>query len=127
MIGAVATTVSPSIDAAAFPLCEFNARTELTELVRGSEQELIERLCPLVKRQNMTLDLSSVKRIDAAGVAALILLHVSAREAGQSFTVVNPSPHVAEILALTGVDRYLLSRNMVQKSHSGPSFEQPAA
>lgn len=127
MIGTVETTVSPSIDAAIFSPCEAYERTELTELVRGSEQELIARLCPLVKRQNVTLDLASVKRIDAAGVAALILLHVSAREAGQSFTVVNPSPHVAEILALTGLDRYLLSRNVVQKSHSGPNFEQPVA
>lgn len=127
MIGTVATAISTSIDAAVFPLREVNERTELTELVRGSEQELIEQLCPLVKRQNVTLDLGTVKRIDAAGVAALVRLHVSACEAGFCFTVRNLSPHVAEILALTGLERHLLSRNMVHKSHFGSLLELPVA
>ena len=74
----------------------------------------------------MTLDMSSVERIDAAGIAALISLYAGARDAGHCFTVVNPSPRVAEILALVGLERILVSQNMVVRSHSGqPSIVPP--
>jgi anti-anti-sigma regulatory factor len=59
----------------------------------------------------VTLDLTHVERIDAAGIAALISLYWCADAAGNRFTVVNASAHVAEILALVGLDRILLSRN----------------
>ena len=100
---------------------------ELTELVRGNEQGLLERFTPLVRRQSLTLDLGCVRRIDAAGIAALISLHASAYEAGHCFTIVNPTPHVAEILSLVGLDRILLSHNAVERSHSGDCFERHAA
>jgi anti-anti-sigma factor len=96
--------------------------TGLIELVRGNEQILLAELSPLVRRQNMTLDLCAVERIDAAGIAALIALYAAAREAGYRFTVANPSPHVAEILALVGLERILVSHNAVIKSHSAPLF-----
>ena len=38
---------------------------EITELVRGNEQQLLDRLGPLVRSQNVTLDLAYVARIDA--------------------------------------------------------------
>lgn len=100
---------------------------ELTELVRGSEQGLLERFTPLVRRQSLTLDLGCVRRIDAAGIAALISLHANAYEAGHCFTVVNPTQHVAEILSLVGLDQILLSHNAVERSHSGECFERTAA
>jgi anti-anti-sigma factor len=100
---------------------------ELTELVRGYEQLLLERVAPLVRRQNVTLDLSSVQRIDAAGIAALISLYGSARDEGHCFTVTNASPRVAEILSLVGLDRILLSHNVVRNSHSDSCIERPAA
>lgn len=99
------------------------AASGLTELVRGNEQCLLARLSPLVRRESVMLDLGRIERIDAAGIAALISLYGSARESGHSFSVVNPSPHVAEILALVGLDRILLSHNMIGESHSGPFFE----
>lgn len=101
--------------------------TELTELVRGSEQDVLSRLTPLVSRQSLTLDLGRVQRIDAAGIAALISLHASAYESGHCFNVVNPTPRVAEILRLVGLERILLSRNADAGSHSEPCLECPAA
>jgi anti-anti-sigma factor len=89
----------------------------LAELVRGNEQILLAQLSPLARRQDMTLDLCAVERIDAAGIAALIALYAAAREAGYRFTVANPSPHVAEILALVGLERILVSHNAVINSH----------
>ncbi len=84
----------------------------ITELVRGSEERLLERVTPLVRRQSVLLNLARVERIDAGGIAALISLYRSARETGHHFGVVNPAPRVAEILVLVGLDRILVSRNV---------------
>ncbi len=100
---------------------------ELTELVRGNEQDLLARLTPLARRQSVTLDLSRVERIDAAGIAALITLHISAQAAGHRFAVSNLSPHVAEILALVGLEGILISHNTTDKSHFGLRSQRPAA
>ena len=100
---------------------------ELHELVRGQEQGFVERLTPLVSSQSVTLDLRHVERIDAAGIAALISLYWCADAAGNKFSVVNASTHVAEILALVGLDRILLSRNAASSSQTECCFAQPAA
>lgn len=83
----------------------------LTELIRGNEQHVLDRIAPLVGRQSVTLDLESVVRIDAAGLAALIALYSGAAKAGHRFAVANPSPHVREILALVGLDAILLAQD----------------
>ena len=88
----------------------------LSDLVRGQDRRMLDRLVPLVCRQSLSLDLSSVQRIDAAGIAALITLYRAAQEAGNSFTVSNSSPRVAKTLALVGLDRILLYRNAAIKS-----------
>lgn len=80
----------------------------LNSLVRGAETKLLDQLMPLVRRQQVWLDLACVERIDAAGIAALITLYRTACEAGRCFGVINPTPHVREILTLVGVDRFLL-------------------
>jgi anti-anti-sigma factor len=100
---------------------------DLHELVRGQEQDLVTRLTPIVRRQNVTLDLTHVERIDAAGIAALISLYWCADAAGNRFAVVNASTRVAEILALVGLDRILISRNAAPCPQSEPCFAQPAA
>jgi anti-anti-sigma factor len=92
---------------------------DLTELIRGKEQGLLARVTPLVRRQSVTLDLGRVRRIDAAGITALLSLHTSARQAGHRFAVANLAPRVAEILALVGLDKVLASRNAVIESHAG--------
>jgi anti-anti-sigma regulatory factor len=68
-----------------------------------------------------------VERSDAAGIAALISLYWCADAAGNKFAVVNASAHVAEILALVGLDRILLSRNAAPNAQSECCFAQPAA
>lgn len=78
------------------------------ELTRGKEQLLLERLTPLVCTKNVQLDLASVERIDAAGLAALIKLYCDACNSGHRFTVSRPRRHVREILSLVGLDRLLL-------------------
>jgi anti-anti-sigma factor len=100
---------------------------DVHELVRGQEQILLERMTPLVRQQNVSLDLGMVERIDAAGIAALISLYACARSAGHDFTVSNASPRIEEILALVGLDHILLSHNAVPNSPSEPCFGRPAA
>jgi anti-anti-sigma factor len=100
---------------------------ELTELVRGSDRRLLEEMTPVVRRRNVTLDLGTVERIDAAGIAALISLYRTASESGHGFSVSNPAPHVAELLALVGLDGILVSHNVMQTSHSGPRLLHSAA
>lgn len=100
---------------------------KMTELVRGCDEDLKARLAPLVRQHDVSLDMRNVERIDAAGIAVLISLYGWAHEAGHSFTVANASHRVAEILALVGLDRILLSHNMVQKPHSEQCLERPAA
>lgn len=80
------------------------------ELIKGQEQALLEELRPIVSRQSVRLDLGLVERIDAAGLAALISLYCDARKAGHEFAVVNPSRHVARVLAIVGLDRILVSK-----------------
>jgi anti-anti-sigma factor len=79
------------------------------ELVKGREREILEELQPLVESRSVRLDLSSIERIDAAGLAALVSLYCAACKAGHEFAVVNPSQHVARILTIVGLDRVLLS------------------
>jgi anti-anti-sigma factor len=83
----------------------------LTDLVRGQDRPLLDRLTPLARRQSLSLDLSSVKRIDAAGITALIALYRTAHQAGHRFTVSNASPRIEKTLALVGLDRFFKSHN----------------
>ncbi len=98
----------------------------LTELVRGEERRLLERVAPLVRSQSVSLDLRSIKRIDAAGIAALISLYRNASEAGHTFSIAEASPRVAQILALVGLDKILMSHNANTHSHSGNLFRPSA-
>lgn len=82
-----------------------------TELVRGTDQRLIALFAPRALRQSLALDLGKIERIDAAGIAALITLYSDALQSGHSFTVCNPSAHVAEILALVGLAPILIAKD----------------
>jgi len=82
----------------------------LTELVRGKDQLLLEHYLPLVRKTSISLDFISIRRVDAAGVSALLALYTVAHKAGHQFAIVNASTHVAQTLALLGLDRLLLAR-----------------
>jgi anti-anti-sigma factor len=90
------------------------------QLVRGREQEFLEELEPLVQSRSVRLDLSSIERIDAAGLAALVSLYCAASTAGHEFAVVNPPRHVARILTLIGLDRILMSKELGEALPPGP-------
>jgi len=95
--------------------------------VRGSEGRFIDELTPVVRRQNVSLDLTSVERIDAAGIAALISLYRIARESDNRFSLSKGTARVAEMLALVGLDGILLSRNAKMGSHSTARLVRHAA
>lgn len=100
---------------------------EMRELVRGEDRSLLERLIPVVRQTSVQLDLAHVDRIDAAGIAALISLYGFARDAGHSFSILNASARVAEILTLVGLDKILLSHNVMVLSHCGSVSQRSAA
>jgi anti-anti-sigma factor len=100
---------------------------ELTELVRGQDRALVERLEPLVLQQSIELNLNTVERIDAAGIAALVTLYATACQAGHSFSLSHVSPRVTKILALVGLDRILLPPNAVGTSHCSHPAQRSAA
>ena len=81
------------------------------QLVRGQDTVLLECLGPLVRKCNVALDMSSVERIDAAGITALVSLYQAARESGHRFSLTNVSDRIVQILAVVGLDQYLISRN----------------
>jgi anti-anti-sigma factor len=101
--------------------------SQLTELVRGNEQCFIDEIKPLVRHQSVSLDLTSVERIDAAGIAALIALYRIASASGHRFSVSKVSARVAEMLKLVGLDRILLSQNAKLASHSASKMARNAA
>jgi anti-anti-sigma factor len=100
---------------------------DLHELVRGQEREFVDRITPIVRKQSVTLDFAQIERIDAAGIAALISLYGLAKNVGHGFGVVNASAHVTEILSVVGLDRILISRNVVPAQQVNACFAQPAA
>jgi anti-anti-sigma factor len=93
----------------------------MTELVRGKEEALLEQLSPLVRSRPVTLNMHSVQRIDAAGIALLISLYCIASNAGHRFTIACATPRVEEILLLVGLERILVSKN--PDSAVQPCFE----
>jgi anti-anti-sigma factor len=107
------------------------APADFNELVRGNEDRLMALLMPVVRERSAVLDLGCVRRIDAAGVAALISIYGAAHNAGNTFRVSNVTTHVAEILELVGLDHILVSQEMVQAPPSPPPsqpcVECPAA
>jgi anti-anti-sigma factor len=100
------------------------------ELVRGNEDRLMALVMPVVRDRSAVLDLGRVRRIDAAGIAALISIYGAARNAGHTFRVCNVTPHVAEILKLVSLDHILVTQESVQAPPPPamqPCVECPAA
>jgi anti-anti-sigma factor len=99
------------------------------ELVRGTEDRLMALVMPVVRERSVLLDLGGVRRIDAAGIAALISIYGAARNAGNTFRVFNVTAHVAEILELVGLDHTLVKEETVQAlpRPTQPCMQCPAA
>ena len=103
------------------------APEHMTELVRGDEQCLVQRVAPLLRDQDVVLDLNRIERIDAAGIASLISLYSTARSYGHTFSVKCLSARVAEMLTLVRLDDVLVSHNAVLASQCEQHYERPAA
>ena len=80
-----------------------------------------------LRDQFRVLDMGDVRRIDAAGIAALISIYGSSRNAGNNFRVCNVTPHVEEILKLVGLDHVLVSRDAIRPSQYKECYDYPAA
>jgi anti-anti-sigma factor len=52
----------------------------------------------------LILDLREVEFMDSSGLAVVVKAHQQALDAGQRFGVINGSPQVQRLLALTGMD-----------------------
>jgi anti-anti-sigma factor len=103
------------------------APADFIELVRGNDARFIAQFTPLVHECNVTIDMTAVHRIDAAGIAALISLYGYAREAGNTFHVSNVHPRVEEILQLVGLDHILVTDDAVRPAAPSIRMECPAA
>ncbi|HVJ07630.1 MAG TPA: STAS domain-containing protein [Acidisarcina sp.] len=77
-------------------------------LIRGNETELLEMVLPLIQTSCILLDMSGVQAIDAAGVGTLAVLRRTAKEAGTTLSLINPTRRTREILQLFGLDSILL-------------------
>jgi len=100
---------------------------DFTELVRGNEDRLMSLMAPIVQEQDAVLDMARVRRIDAAGIAALISIYGRSRSAGHTFHVCNVTPHVAEILKLVSLDHILVMHEVVRAPFAEACLECPAA
>jgi anti-anti-sigma factor len=98
-----------------------------SQLLRGEDARLVERLQPMVMASNVALDLACVDRIDAAGITALLALYHSARKAGHRFSVTNASERVAGVLSVVGLDGFLLSHDEARDSQYGLQVRRSAA
>jgi anti-anti-sigma regulatory factor len=109
------------------PFSHHDDPAQMNELVRGNAQFLLDCMMPLVKEQNVTLDLRRIVRIDAAGLAALIKLYCAARDAGRRFGVRNPTAHVAEFLTLVRLNGLLVSPDSENFPSQAMQLQESAA
>ncbi len=76
-------------------------------LVLGVEAETLRCMATSRPECNVSLELSRVHSIDAAGLGLLVELHHWTRQRAASLTIANPSPTAYRLLALTSLDRVL--------------------
>lgn len=104
-----------------------NVPAGMNELVRGTDHLLVAQLAPMVREQDAVLDLASVHRIDAAGIAALISLYHCARESGHTFSVCNVEPRIDSILHLVGLEHILVAQDAALPPAAAACLHQSAA
>lgn len=114
-------TISPSL------LTRVTVPAGMDELVRGTDHLLVAKLAPVVRAQDVALDLTPVHRIDAAGIAALISLYHCARESGHGFSVCNVDERIDGILRLVGLEHILVAHDDCPAPTPGACLEQSAA
>jgi len=89
--------------------CEGTAWLECpSKLIRGHEDRLLTLALPLVEKCGLTLDMSHVAELDAAGIGTLVFLWQCAERANKPFALVQPSLRVIQLLALVHLDDILI-------------------
>ena len=89
--------------------CEGTAWLECpSKLVLGNEDILLTQALPLIDECGLTLDMSGVEELDAAGIGTLVFLWQCAERADTPFALVNPSRRVQQLLALVHLDQVLI-------------------
>jgi len=79
----------------------------MTELNAGNAASFRDQVrAALVEAQNnIDIDLSQVEFVDSAGLGSLVALRKTACERNGKVRLINPSPHVQQILELTRLHR----------------------
>jgi anti-sigma B factor antagonist len=74
-------------------------------IVGGRESDIL-RMAALSQSRARTvvLDLSEVEAVDGGGIGILLFLQAWAHAAGKELKLMNPTPHLAELLKLTNLD-----------------------
>lgn len=83
------------------------AVSDITELNAGNATSFRDqvRAAFAETRNNIDIDLSQTKFVDSAGLGALVALRKTAAEHKGGVRLINPSPHVQQILELTRLHR----------------------
>ena len=76
-------------------------------IVLGVEAETLRCMAASRPERRVVVDLQRVCAMDAAGLGLLVELHCLARERASVLTVVNPSPCVRRLMALTNLESIL--------------------
>ncbi len=58
--------------------------------------------------ERIVLDLSGLSFIDSCGIKEIIRAHQSLADGNGGFSLVRPQGHVAEVIAVTGADEFLV-------------------
>ncbi|HEY2174829.1 MAG TPA: STAS domain-containing protein [Mycobacteriales bacterium] len=79
------------------------------ELDVASAPTLAATICRISRKPHQTVlvDLGALTFCDCAGLGVLLEQHLQLREVGSTLVLLNPSPAVRRLLALTGVDQHL--------------------
>jgi anti-sigma B factor antagonist len=68
--------------------------------------------------RGLLIDLNDVPYIDSAALGALVGIHVSCDRGGRKYTLVNVPERVKALFAMTGVDRFLVTRETMAEAEA---------
>jgi anti-sigma B factor antagonist len=64
-------------------------------------------IAALEKGQSVLVDVSGVALCDSTGLGAMVRMHRRAMGMRQRFGIRNPRPNIADLLAMTGIDKVI--------------------
>jgi anti-anti-sigma factor len=87
------------------------------ELDLVTAEGLAERLIDI--RGTLVIDLSGLTFMDSSGITALVIAKRTIEEAGDKLTLVRPSPNVARVLEVTGLDGWVETLDLASEARFG--------